>query len=62
MDTQDGQDKQDEKLLHRKLTRSMIRGACEGIPMGLGENFWILVEEKAMASLKTLKPLAKPSC
>ena len=49
MDRQDGQDKQDQTLLHRKLTRSMIRGACEVIPMGLGANSWILVEEKAMA-------------
>ena len=31
MDALDGQDKQNEKLLHRKWTRSMIRGACEGI-------------------------------
>ena len=34
----DAQDKQDETLLHRKLTRSMIRGACEVIPKGLGAN------------------------
>ena len=34
----------------------MIRGACEVIPMGLGANSRILVEDKAMPCLKTLNP------
>ena len=48
MDIQDAQDHQDEKLLHKKRTHSMIRYACEVIPMGLGGNSRILVEEKAI--------------
>ena len=44
----DIQDNQDETLLHRKWAPSMIRGACEVIPMGLGANSRILVEDKAM--------------
>ena len=48
MDIQDAQDHQDERLLHRKRTPSMIRSACEVIPLGLGANSRILVEEKAM--------------
>ena len=48
MDIQDAQDHQDETLLRRKLTRLMIRGACEVILLGLGANAWVLVEEKAM--------------
>ena len=46
MDIQDAQDHQDETLLRRKLAPSMIRGACEVIPMGLEAKVWILVEEK----------------
>ena len=48
MDIQDAQDNQNETLFHGKRTPSMIRGACELIPMGLGANAWILVEDKAM--------------
>ena len=48
MDIQDAQDHQDETLLHRKRTPSMIRSVCEVILMGLGANSRILVEEKAM--------------
>ena len=62
MDIQDAQDHQDETLLRRKRTPWMIRGACEVIPMDLGGNSRVLVEEKAMSSLKTLKPPAQPSC
>ncbi len=49
-------------LLHRKLTRAMIRCAFEVI-YELGSGFWeSLFEEKAMVELKTLKPLTKRSC
>ena len=48
MDIQDAQDHQDETLLRRKRTPSMIRGSCEAIPMGFGANSQVLVEEKAM--------------
>ena len=44
----DAQDHQDEALWHTKLVPSMIRGACTVIPLGLGANSWILVEEKAL--------------
>ena len=43
MDTQDAQDNQDETRLRRKRTPSMIRGACEVIPMGLRANSRILI-------------------
>ena len=62
MDIQDAQDQQDETLLLRKPTPSMIRGAGEAIPLGLGANAWILLEEMAMPWLKTLTPPAQPSC
>ena len=48
MDIQDAQDHQHETLLHGKLIPLMIRGACEAVPLGLGANSRILVEEKAM--------------
>ncbi len=48
MDIQDAQDHHDETLLHGKLTLSMIRSACEVIPMGLEGNSRVLVEDWAM--------------
>ena len=39
MDTQDRQDKQDETLLHRKLTRSMI-GCVFEVIHERGSGFW----------------------
>ena len=58
----DRQDRQDEKLLHRKLTGSMIGCACEVIHEPWERVFGILVQEKVMIELKTLKPLTRPSC
>ena len=62
MDIQDAQDHQDETLLRRKPTPSMIRGACEVILLGLRVNARVLVEEKAMPWLETLTPPDRPSC
>ena len=57
IDTQDRQDKQDEKLLHRKLTHSLIGCACEVI-QELESGFWgIAVQEKVMVELKGVNAL-----
>ena len=59
MDTQDRQDKQQERLRHRKQTRSMIGWVLEVIQEP-GSGFWeIRVGTEAMVELMTVETLAK---
>ena len=59
MDAQDGQDKQHERLRHRKQIRSMIGWVSEVIQEP-GSEFWeIRVGTEAMVELKTVETLAQ---
>ncbi len=62
MDRQDEQDKEDETLLHRKGTRSMIGWAFEDIHAPGSGFFGVLVQQWARVKLKRLKPPPNPSC
>ena len=60
MDTQDGQDNEDETLRHRKRARSMIGlGLCSRCSMSLEAGFRILVETWAIVELKTVVTFAQ---
>ena len=62
MDAQDAQDKQHERLRHRKQIRSMIGWVSEVIQEPGSEIWEIRVGTEAMVELKTVETLAKKSC